>query len=199
MPARSAMDLSEPGAADRLMADLAAHGEHVDLLVNNAGFGLAGRFAELDGQRQRQMIDLNCGALTELAHAVLPGDDRAQVGRDPQRRLDRRLPARARHGGLFRDQGVRPVLQRGAARGSEGARRHRHARSAPGRPRPNSARSPGGVGTALIDKMSARLRRRRPRRDRGDGPGAARSPFPGWSTRPARRATACCRAGCCAR
>ena len=55
------------------MADLAAHGEHVDLLVNNAGFGLTGRFAELDGKRQRQMIDLNCGALVELAHAVLPG------------------------------------------------------------------------------------------------------------------------------
>ena len=67
------MDLGEAGAADRLMADLAAHGEQVELLVNNAGFGLTGRFAELDGQRQRQMIDLNCGALVELAHAVLPG------------------------------------------------------------------------------------------------------------------------------
>jgi short-subunit dehydrogenase len=66
-------DLSLPGAIDRLMADLAAHGEHVDLLVNNAGFGLTGRFAELDGKRQREMIDLNCGALTELAHAVLSG------------------------------------------------------------------------------------------------------------------------------
>jgi uncharacterized protein len=67
------MDLSEAGACDRLMADLAVHGEHVELLVNNAGFGLAGRFAQLDGKRQRQMIDLNCGALAELAHAVLPG------------------------------------------------------------------------------------------------------------------------------
>jgi short-subunit dehydrogenase len=67
------MDLSEAGACDRLMADLAAHGEHVELLVNNAGFGLTGRFAELDGKRQRQMIDLNCGALAELAHAVLSG------------------------------------------------------------------------------------------------------------------------------
>lgn len=66
-------DLSQEGAADRLMADLAANGEHVDLLVNNAGFGLTGRFADLDGKRQRQMIDLNCGALVELAHAVLPG------------------------------------------------------------------------------------------------------------------------------
>ena len=67
------IDLRETGAADRLMAELAEHGEHVDLLVNNAGFGLTGRFAELDGKRQRQMIDLNCGALVELAHAVLPG------------------------------------------------------------------------------------------------------------------------------
>lgn len=67
-----ALDLSEKGAVDRLMADLAVHGEQVDLLVNNAGFGLNGRFAALEGQRQRQMIDLNCGALTELAHAVLP-------------------------------------------------------------------------------------------------------------------------------
>jgi len=66
-------DLSLPGAVDRLMADLAAHGEHVDLLVNNAGFGLTGRFDQLGGKRQRQMIDLNCGALVELAHAVLPG------------------------------------------------------------------------------------------------------------------------------
>ena len=65
-------DLSVEGAADKLMADIAAHGEYVDLLVNNAGFGLTGRFAELDGKRQREMIDLNCGALVELAHAVLP-------------------------------------------------------------------------------------------------------------------------------
>ncbi len=68
-----ATDLSETGAVERLMADLAGRGEFVELLVNNAGFGLTGRFAELDGSRQRQMIDLNCGALVELAHAVLPG------------------------------------------------------------------------------------------------------------------------------
>ena len=68
-----AMDLSAPGAAARLMADLEQNDETVGLLVNNAGFGLAGQFAELDGDRQREMIDLNCGAMAELAHAVLPG------------------------------------------------------------------------------------------------------------------------------
>ena len=68
-----AADLSQPGAPAGLMADIANREETVELLVNNAGFGLAGRFAELDEARQREMIDLNCGALTELAHAVLPG------------------------------------------------------------------------------------------------------------------------------
>ncbi len=68
-----AMDLGDPGAAAALMADLAAHGERVETLINNAGFGLWGKFAALDGARQRSMIDLNCGALVELCHAVLPG------------------------------------------------------------------------------------------------------------------------------
>ncbi len=76
-----ALDLGTADAAARLMADLAAQGETVDLLVNNAGFGLTGRFAELDGPRQRSMIDLNCGALVELAHAVLPAMIAAKQGK----------------------------------------------------------------------------------------------------------------------
>jgi len=75
-----ALDLSQPGAAARLMADIAGHDESIDLLVNNAGFGLSGQFAELDGERQREMIDLNCGALAELARAVLPAMIARQAG-----------------------------------------------------------------------------------------------------------------------
>ncbi|HXS49685.1 MAG TPA: SDR family oxidoreductase [Sphingomicrobium sp.] len=67
-----AIDLSKGDAAARLMADVEANGEIVGLLVNNAGFGLIGRFAELDAKRERQMIDLNVGALTELCRAVAP-------------------------------------------------------------------------------------------------------------------------------
>ena len=96
MPARSRSTLPKPGSAARLIADVEAAGEQVELLVNNAGFGLKGRFAELDAARQREMIDLNVGALTDLCRAVAPRHDRAAVGRDPQRRLDRGLPARAR-------------------------------------------------------------------------------------------------------
>ena len=67
-----AIDLSQPESAAKLMADLEAHGETVDLLVNNAGFGLIGRFAKADAARLRQMIDLNVGTLTDLCRAVAP-------------------------------------------------------------------------------------------------------------------------------
>ena len=67
------IDLSEPGAAARLVADVNAAGETIDTLINNAGFGLRGRFVELDAGREREMIDLNCGALTDLCRAVAPG------------------------------------------------------------------------------------------------------------------------------
>jgi short-subunit dehydrogenase len=67
-----AIDLSKANAAAKLMADIEANGETVDLLVNNAGFGLIGRFVELDATRERQMIDLNVGALTDLCRAAAP-------------------------------------------------------------------------------------------------------------------------------
>ncbi|MEO7278188.1 MAG: SDR family oxidoreductase [Sphingomicrobium sp.] len=67
-----AIDLSKAKAATKLMDDIAAAGETVELLVNNAGFGLIGQFAELDPKRERGMIDLNAGALTELCRAVVP-------------------------------------------------------------------------------------------------------------------------------
>ncbi|HUG45735.1 MAG TPA: SDR family oxidoreductase [Sphingomicrobium sp.] len=66
------MDLSRPGAAAELMIDITSAGETVELLVNNAGFGLHGRFDKADPDRLRQMVDLNCGALTDLGRAVLP-------------------------------------------------------------------------------------------------------------------------------
>ena len=67
-----AMDLAAPGAAPRLLADVAKAGEQVEILVNNAGFGLRGLVAELDAARQREMIDLNIGTLTDLCRAVAP-------------------------------------------------------------------------------------------------------------------------------
>jgi short-subunit dehydrogenase len=76
-----AIDLAESGAPERLVAEIGRRGFHVDTLINNAGFGLVGRFAALPLARQREMIDLNIGALAQLAHLVLPGMIDRQRGR----------------------------------------------------------------------------------------------------------------------
>src|SRR5262245_57221413 len=59
-------------------ADLAALAERLaqeppDLLVNNAGFGTMGAFAELDPERELEEIRLNVVALVRLTRAALPG------------------------------------------------------------------------------------------------------------------------------
>ncbi|MBA3677848.1 MAG: SDR family oxidoreductase [Sphingosinicella sp.] len=66
-------DLATTGASARLLSEIERRGFSVEILINNAGFGLAGTFAELPLERQSEMIDLNIKALTELTHLVLPG------------------------------------------------------------------------------------------------------------------------------
>ena len=61
-----ACDLAVEGAVSKLEEDLATLGFEVEYLVNNAGFGLAGRMLELDPAQQLEMIDLNIRALTDL-------------------------------------------------------------------------------------------------------------------------------------
>lgn len=46
--------------------------ENVDMLINNAGFGTMGRFAETDLEGQLEMITLYVTAPTRLIHAALP-------------------------------------------------------------------------------------------------------------------------------
>jgi short-subunit dehydrogenase len=47
-------------------------GVDVDLLVNNAGFGLRGHFTDLDPEREAQMVRVNCEAVVTLTHAFVP-------------------------------------------------------------------------------------------------------------------------------
>jgi short-subunit dehydrogenase len=64
-------DLSEPGSGARVVAETVSRDLRVQTLVNNAGFGLSGRFQELPLERQLETIDLNVRALTALCHVVL--------------------------------------------------------------------------------------------------------------------------------
>ncbi|OBH84001.1 hypothetical protein A5681_20120 [Mycobacterium scrofulaceum] len=64
-------DLGTQDGVDALVARLA--GREVDVLVNNAGFGTYGPFAEVDARRERELVAVNVDALVQLTHAVLPG------------------------------------------------------------------------------------------------------------------------------
>jgi hypothetical protein len=68
-----AADLSKTDAPTQLYDRLASTGTTVDVVVNNAGFGLRGRHAELPLTRQLEMIEVNITALTALSRLFLPG------------------------------------------------------------------------------------------------------------------------------
>ncbi|MBD2694204.1 SDR family NAD(P)-dependent oxidoreductase [Anabaena catenula] len=67
-----AKDLTEPNATNDVFDLLKSKELTIDLLINNAGFGDYGDFAERDGQRQLNMIQLNIMALVDLTHKFLP-------------------------------------------------------------------------------------------------------------------------------
>jgi len=68
-----AVDLTQPDAIPAIEAALAAHRAYPDVLVNNAGIGLAGSFHDQSLERVVQLIDLNVRALTQLTRHFLPG------------------------------------------------------------------------------------------------------------------------------
>ena len=64
-------DLSKPGAATKVAAEVITRNLWTRTLINNAGFGLIGQFERLSLARQLEMIDLNIRALTNLTFVVL--------------------------------------------------------------------------------------------------------------------------------
>ena len=67
-----AADLSEPGAPAYVLDQTTRADIQVDVLVNNAGFGQYGMFAENDLEECLRQIQLNVTALTHLTRLYLP-------------------------------------------------------------------------------------------------------------------------------
>jgi short-subunit dehydrogenase len=65
-------DLARPGGVRELLATLGGRGLVIDLLVNNAGLGHTGRFAEQPPDVVTGMVDLNVTALVALTRGLLP-------------------------------------------------------------------------------------------------------------------------------
>jgi short-subunit dehydrogenase len=68
-----ALDLAQPDAAERLYAEVCRRrAAPVDLLVNNAGFGLVGEFADMPMPRVQDMMALHLMTVTKLIRLFLP-------------------------------------------------------------------------------------------------------------------------------
>jgi uncharacterized protein len=74
-------DLADAGACDHLIETLQANGREVDALVNNAGYGLRGGYAETSWDEERAFLQVLLIAVCELTHRLLPGMVARRFGR----------------------------------------------------------------------------------------------------------------------
>lgn len=65
-------DLSKEGAANQIMQDIEHKQLSIDLLINNAAFGLYDRFENLSAERDHAQMMVNVTAVVDLTHALLP-------------------------------------------------------------------------------------------------------------------------------
>ncbi|OUJ75987.1 SDR family NAD(P)-dependent oxidoreductase [Hymenobacter crusticola] len=65
-------DLAEPGAAGRVAEWASSQASDLAVVINNAGYGLWGRFEELPLTDQQNMLQLNMLVPVELTHHLLP-------------------------------------------------------------------------------------------------------------------------------
>ncbi len=109
-----ALDLAAAPAAKFLFDQLQREGLTIDVLVNNAGFGGFGEFAEMPEDEILGQIQLNiCSAYS--SDAVVPAADAGEAQREGYEcGLYRRFSAGAADGGLLCHQGLRAFVFGGA-------------------------------------------------------------------------------------
>ena len=76
-----AADLAVPGAPQEIHATLESRGVSVDVLVNNAGYGLREGFAAARWQQHADFIQVMATSLTELCHLFAPAMKECGWGR----------------------------------------------------------------------------------------------------------------------
>jgi len=74
-------DLAQPDAPQRLFEQTQARGLFVDTLVNNAGYGVPGRYLSRDWKTHGDFLQVMIVAIGELTHLYLPAMEAAGRGR----------------------------------------------------------------------------------------------------------------------
>lgn len=66
------LDLTDRNAAAKIMTYIRKRNLRISVLVNNAGVGNYGKFADVPLKKQLGLLDLNMRILTELCHLIIP-------------------------------------------------------------------------------------------------------------------------------
>ncbi|MFI5305881.1 MAG: SDR family NAD(P)-dependent oxidoreductase [Polyangiales bacterium] len=66
-------DLADPKAPQALFDEIAARGIEIDVLVNNAGYGIATTYSETSWEQQAAFLQVMVTAVAHLTHLFLPG------------------------------------------------------------------------------------------------------------------------------
>ena len=109
-----AMSLSPLGAAQELYDRIRARNLTVDVLINNAGFGVYGPFTQIPWEREEEMLRLDVIALVHLTKLFVRDMVARNLGWIMQVSSIGALPTLADLRDLLRRQGVRAELRRGA-------------------------------------------------------------------------------------
>lgn len=76
-----AEDLADAAAPRRIVETCATEGLPIDILINNAGYGVPGAYAKTTWEDQQQFLQVLVVALSELTHRLLPGMIERRWGR----------------------------------------------------------------------------------------------------------------------
>jgi uncharacterized protein len=67
-----AIDLTQVSAENKVMAWIDHHKWQVNILINNAGYGLWGKVEDLDTSTLSNMMQLNMNSMVNLCHGMIP-------------------------------------------------------------------------------------------------------------------------------
>lgn len=66
-----AVDLSDRNELENMWSDIEANNEKIDILINNAGAGFNGEFANIDFEKHEQIMEVNMRSVTRLSYLAV--------------------------------------------------------------------------------------------------------------------------------
>ena len=117
-----ACDITDADAVERTVAAIEAEAGRIDLVVNNAGFGISGAVECTTPEEARRLFDVDFFGVVNVNHAVLPRMRRAGGGRSSMSAASPRpSPSRFRRIILRQRRRSMPTAVRCAARSRRSA------------------------------------------------------------------------------